>query len=173
MEPVKGGQLANLPEPAMKVFRDFYPDNAVSPSSLAIRFAASQENVGVVLSGMSRLDHVTDNTSYMQDFVPLSEAELNLTKRIVTELKSAIRVPCTGCRYCTEVCPMDVAIPDYFGLLNLYAVTGKKTNMYYIRYSMNHGKASECIHCGQCEENCPQHIRIREMLEEFAALYEF
>lgn len=172
MEPVKGGQLANLPEPAMKVFREFYPDSTVSPSSLAIRFAASQENVRVVLSGMSRLDHVTDNTSYMQDFVPLSEAELDLTKRIVTELKSAIRVPYTGCRYCTEVCPMDIAIPDYFGLLNLYAVTGKKTNMYYMRYSMSHGKALECIHCGQCEENCPQHIRIRDILEEFAVLYE-
>ena len=74
----------------------------------------------------------------MQDFVPLSEAELDLTKRIVTELKSAIRVPCTGCRYCTEVCPMDIAIPDYFGLLNLYAVTGKKTNMYYMRFSVNY-----------------------------------
>ncbi len=67
---------------------------------------------------------------------------------------------------------MDIAIPDYFGLLNLYAVTGKKTNMYYMRYSMNHGKASECIRCGQCEENCPQHIPIRDMLKEFSALYE-
>ena len=54
----------------------------------------------------------------------------------------------------------------------LHAVTGAKTNMYYQRYSMNHGKASECLKCGLCERNCPQHIPIRRTLEEFAALYE-
>ena len=87
-------------------------------------------------------------------------------------MKKAIRVPCTSCRYCTEVCPMNIAIPDYFGLLNLHAVTGKKTNMYYERFSMNHGKASECLQCGKCESICPQHIGIREALKEFKALYE-
>ena len=71
-----------------------------------------------------------------------------------------------------EVCPQNIAIPDYFGLLNLYAVTGKKTNMYYQRYSLNHGKASDCLKCGLCEGNCPQHLPIRQTLEEFAALYE-
>ena len=68
--------------------------------------------------------------------------------------------------------PKNIAIPDYFGLLNLHAVTGGKTSMYYQRYSMNHGKASECLKCGLCERNCPQHIPIRAMLEVFAALYE-
>lgn len=38
--------------------------------------------------------------------------------------------------------------------------------------AMHHGKASECLHCGLCEKNCPQHIAIRDMLEEFAGLYE-
>ena len=71
-----------------------------------------------------------------------------------------------------EVCPKSIAIPDYFGLLNLHAVTGKKTGMYYQRYAMNHGKASECVRCGLCEKNCPQHLPVRKMLEEFAALYE-
>ncbi len=71
-----------------------------------------------------------------------------------------------------EVCPQNIAIPDYFGLLNLHAVTGQKTNMYYQRYAMNHGKASECLQCGLCEKNCPQHIAIRDMLKEFSALYE-
>ena len=53
-----------------------------------------------------------------------------------------------------------------------FVVTGSKTNMYYQRYAMHHGKASECLHCGLCEKNCPQRIAIREMLEEFAGLYE-
>ena len=69
-------------------------------------------------------------------------------------------------------CPISVNIPDYFGLLNLFAVTGKKTNMYYQRFIMNHAKASECLKCGKCEKICPQYIEIREFLREFADLYE-
>ena len=172
MEPVKGGHLAKLPEGAMQRFLQFYGDTAPSPASLAIRYAASLENARVVLSGMSALEQVSDNTAYMKDFTPLSEGERSLAEEITKELKKAIKVACTNCRYCMEVCPKNIAIPDYFGLLNLHAVTGNKTNMYYARYSMNHGKASECLKCGSCEKNCPQHISIREMLEAFAALYE-
>lgn len=172
MEPVKGGQLANLSEPALKLFSDFYGSPAPSTASLAVRYAASLDHVMVVLSGMSTLQQVKDNTAYMQDFVPLSSGELALAEQIEKELHRAIKVPCTSCRYCMEVCPKNIAIPDYFGLLNLYAVTGRKTNLYYKRYIVDHGKASECVKCGLCESNCPQHIPIRKMLEEFAALYE-
>ena len=172
MEPVKGGQLAKLPDSAMKLYTDFYGPEAPSPASLAIRFAASLDQVKAVLSGMSTWDQVSDNTAAMQDFIPLSDREYDLTEQIERDLKSTVKVPCTSCRYCMEVCPKNIAIPNCFGLLNLHAVTGKKTNMYYERYSMNHGKASECLKCGRCEKNCPQHIPIRKMLEEFAALYE-
>ena len=172
MEPVKGGQLAKLPGKAMELFTAFYRDTAPSPASLAIRFAASLSQVKVVLSGMSTPEQLEDNTGFMGDFAPLTPEERGLTQQIEQELKRAIRVPCTACRYCMEVCPQNIAIPDYFGLLNLYAVTGKKTNMYYQRYSLNHGKASDCLKCGLCEQNCPQHLPIRKTLEEFAALYE-
>ncbi len=172
MEPVKGGTLANLPEPADAQFRNFYPDPAPSPASLAIRFAASLPETEIVLSGMSSLEQLEDNTSYMQEFKPLSEAEQALVKEITEILNRTIKVPCTSCRYCLEECPIRVNIPEYFGLLNLHAVTGQKTNMYYKRFSMNHAKASECLKCGKCEQICPQHIPIRSFLEEFAALYE-
>ena len=172
MEPVKGGQLATLPDAVMELFTDFYGSAAPSPASLAIRFAASLDNVRVVLSGMSTLTQVADNTTYMRDFIPLSDGEYTLTAQIEREMKRSIRVPCTGCRYCMEVCPKNIAIPEYFGLLNLYAVTGKKTAMYYQRYSMKRGKAMDCVKCGKCEKNCPQHIPIRDMLEAFKALYE-
>ena len=160
------------PPEAAKRFGDFYGENVPSQASLAVRYAASLERVAVVLSGMSDLAQLEDNTAYMEDFVPLAPGEKVLAEELAAILKKAIKVPCTGCRYCTEVCPMNIAIPDYFGLLNLYAVTGKKTNMYYQRYILNHGLASHCIQCGQCEGNCPQHIEIRAVLKEFAALYE-
>ncbi len=177
MEPVKGGTLAKLPEEAMKLFEEFYkqnsPDGTIpSPASLAVRYVASLDNVRMVLSGMSSLEQLDDNTSYMTEFEPLSEAEQQLVRDITAIIKKTIKVPCTSCRYCTEVCPMNINIPEYFGLLNLYAVTGQKTGMYYDRYSMNHGKAIDCIKCGRCEGNCPQHIQIRSYLEEFAELYE-
>ncbi|MBQ6334967.1 MAG: aldo/keto reductase [Erysipelotrichaceae bacterium] len=172
MEPVKGGTLARLPEEAMKLFNDFYQDEKVSPASLAIRYVASLENVMVVLSGMSALEQMDDNTSYMMDFKPLSEKERKLVSKITDILNGSIKVPCTSCRYCMEVCPMNINIPSYFGLLNLYASTGKKSRMYYERYALDHGKASDCLHCGLCEGNCPQHIQIRDFLEEFVPLYE-
>ena len=156
----------------MELFTAFYRDTAPSPASLAIRFAASLSQVKVVLSGMSTPEQLEDNTGFMGDFAPLTPEERGLTQQIEQKLKRAIRVPCTACRYCMEVCPQNIAIPDYFGLLNLHAVTGKKTNMYYQRYSLNHGKASDCLKCGLCERNCPQHLPIRQTLEEFAALYE-
>ena len=172
MEPVKGGTLAKLPDEAMKLFNDFYKDETVTPASLAIRYVASLGEVMMVLSGMSDLSQLKDNTSCMKDFKPLTKEEYELVDKITAILKSTIKVPCTSCRYCLEVCPMNINMPGYFGLLNLYAVTGKKTGMYYGRYSMNHGKASDCLKCGQCEGICPQHIQIRDLLEEFAALYE-
>lgn len=174
MEPVKGGTLAKLPDEAMNAFREFHKDAAPmpSPASLAIRYVASLPEVMVVLSGMSERSQLLDNTSFMGDFKPLSDAEQELVKQITDILNRTIKVPCTSCRYCLEECPISVNIPDYFGLLNLHAVTGQKTNMYYQRYSMNHARASECLKCGKCEQICPQHISIRSFLEEFAALYE-
>ncbi len=175
MEPVKGGTLAKLPGEAVTLFDTFYQERQEaipSQASLAIRYVASLPEVQMVLSGMSNLSQLQDNTSYMQDFKPLSSEERDLVQKITDLLNKTIRVPCTGCRYCLEECPMNINIPDYFGLLNLHAVTGQKTNMYYERFSMNHGKASDCLKCGKCEGICPQHIGIRDFLKEFAALYE-
>lgn len=177
MEPVKGGVLAALPPKAKEVMDECTAqlggDPAkVSPASYAIRFAASLENVMVVLSGMSNEAQLLDNTSYMQDFVPLNDTERNILDVCTEIINAATAVPCTGCKYCLEECPISVNVPAYFGLLNLYKTLGKKTNMYYERAIFNHAKASECLKCGKCEKICPQHIAIRENLVKFAELYE-
>ena len=178
MEPVKGGTLARLPDEAMKAFRNYYlglgmeESDVPSPASLAIRYAASLPQVTTVLSGMSNRQQLADNTSFMADLIPLTEGEKELVRTITDILNKTIRAACTGCRYCTEECPKNINIPDYFGLLNLHAVTGKTTNMYYQRFAMNYGRASDCLACGRCEKICPQHLAIRDYLKEFAALYE-
>ena len=168
MEPVKGGALVNIPEEAEKMFKDY--DSHASTASWAIRFAASQKNVVMVLSGMSDPLQMADNMSYMKDFKPLSEAEMDCIKKAAKIIKSSIAIPCTACRYCIEGCPKDIPIPDYFSIYNNLKRFGDKQKLvagtYYENLSEVHGKASQCIKCGKCEKICPQHLKVREYLEK-------
>ena len=116
MEPVKGGTLSNIPQEAENLFRTYHPD--LSVASWAIRFAASHENVMLVLSGMSTLEQVKDNLSYMENFTPFTEEEYGLVQKAADIINGSIAVPCTGCAYCINKCPKDIAIPKYFALYN-------------------------------------------------------
>ena len=176
MEPVKGGTLANLPEEAEALVKKMNPD--VSTSSWAIRFAASLPNVMMVLSGMTTLAQMEDNSSYMQNFEPLTEEETNTLFKVADIINSQTAIPCTGCSYCTEGCPMQIAIPQYFSLYNedmRENLAEKGWTINFTNYDLvaaKAGKASECIACGQCEALCPQHLPIIEELKKVAAHYE-
>ena len=171
MEPVKGGTLANVPDSVMEMFAEAQPD--LSVSSWAIRFAASLDNVMMVLSGMSNLEQMEDNLSYMGDFQPLSEEEQVLIKKAVRIINSEAMIPCTACSYCVDGCPKHIQIPKYFSLYNadLQEVEGKEwlpQEAYYENLITQFGKASDCIACGQCEKMCPQHLPIIEHLKTVA-----
>ena len=171
MEPVKGGTLARLLPEAETLLRSCNPDMSIA--SWAIRFAASQENVMLVLSGMSSMEQLMDNTSYMEDFVPLTEKELATLRQVVDIINDSIAIPCTGCSYCTLHCPMNIGIPKYFSLYNteMQELSSKAWTaqlMLYGHLSKQFGKASDCIECGQCEEMCPQHLPIRRWLKVVA-----
>ena len=175
MEPVKGGTLARLPESVENMFRAYAPD--ASNASWAIRFAASCPEVFMVLSGMSDMAQVLDNTSYMRDFKPLNDEERAVISSAVGIINGTITVPCTGCSYCTEGCPMNIAIPRYFSLYNADMQECKDKGWtpqgeYYFNLTKNFGKASSCIGCGQCESVCPQHLPIRKYLKDVAAHFE-
>ena len=170
MGPVKGGTLAKVPEAAEALLKAREPE--LSVPSWAIRFAASLDNVMVVLSGMSSIDQMADNLSYMEDFKPLTEDEIALTRQVAKIINGQIAVPCTGCSYCTAGCPMQIAIPQYFSLYNEdmrenldeKGWTVNFTN--YENLARKFGKAADCVACGQCENVCPQHLPIIEKLKE-------
>ena len=175
MEPVKGGTLAKVPAKLEAMFREREPEMSVP--SWAIRFAATQENVMVVLSGMSNMEQLLDNTGYMKGFRPLDDEELALMKKAAEIINESIAVPCTGCSYCTVNCPMHIAIPKYFSLYNadLQELAEKgwtPQGSYYANLTLQFGKASDCIKCGQCEAMCPQHLPIRRYLEDVAKHFE-
>lgn len=175
MEPVKGGTLARVPESVEKMFREARPEMSIP--SWAIRFAASLEHVMMVLSGMSNMEQLLDNTDYMADFQPLSAQEQALVKKAVDAINSTIAIPCTGCSYCTEGCPQRIAIPKYFSLYNadlqeIKEKSWRPQGEYYTRLTMNFGKASDCLECGQCEQVCPQHLPIIRHLKDVAARFE-
>lgn len=171
MEPVKGGSLVNLPAEAQKVLDAL---KGGSNASYAIRFAAGCEGVFMVLSGMSNLEQMQDNISFMENFVPLDEREQEAVRRVCEIFRAQGLIPCTACRYCTEGCPKKISIPDLFACMNAKRVFQDWNQNYYYNkvYTVNNGKASECVKCGKCEFVCPQHLKIRELLAEVAKEFE-
>lgn len=174
MEPVKGGILADPSDQVLQLFHQ--EDPKASPSSWAIRFAASLDGVITVLSGMSNLEQMEDNLSYMKDFQPMTEREREITEKARKIFEAVPTVPCTSCAYCMKDCPASIAIYGTFQAINLYK-TFENLEMAKGKYSWNtdgqgKAKASACIQCGRCEKVCPQHIHIREELKKAAAVLE-
>ena len=174
MEPVKGGTLDNLPQEAMELLKQMNPN--VSAASWAIRYAASLENVFMVLSGMSDMQQLLDNTDYMQDFKPLTEKEKQVLSQVVRILHLSENIPCTACGYCVDGCPKKIPIPKYFALYNAEKIADNKgfstQQNYYDNLAQVSGKASDCISCKQCEKACPQHLEITKLLKSVEKVFE-
>lgn len=173
MEPVKGGNLATPPESVEKILKAADPE--ASCASWAVKFAADLEGVITVLSGMSSLEQMRDNLSYMRGFKHLTPAQKKVIEAARVELAKIPVIPCTTCNYCSKVCPMDIGISGSFTALNMYTLYGNfasaKNQENWLVVGQGHKHASECVKCGACEAACPQHIKIRDELERVAETF--
>ena len=159
MEPVRGGKLINLPVEAQKVFDQL---EGGSNASYAIRFAAGFEGIFMVLSGMGSMDMMNDNTAYMADFQPLSQQEMAAVEKVREILIANEKIDCTACRYCCDVCPQNIPIPELFADVNENRPFRDPDGV---------KKAASCIECGACEDACPQHLPIKKLVARIGLIY--
>ena len=156
MEPVKGGSLINLPQGALDLME-------ASPASYAIRYCAGFEGVEMVLSGMSNMEQMADNLAFMTQFQPLSAREHEIVDQIRTYYQAAHKIPCTACRYCVDGCPAGIPIPEIFAWANEKHKKDGNPEKEYADFEIN---GAACVGCGSCEKECPQHLHIRDLLQE-------
>lgn len=170
MEPVRGGALAAMDEKTEAKFKAKRPDKSVA--SWALRFVGSLPGVMTILSGMSNEQQMDDNISTFTDFEPLSDEELAIINEVTEDILSIPQIGCTACKYCVDGCPMKISIPDVFRTINTlrrYPNDWRSKNFYGSLLD-RHGKASDCVACGQCEGVCPQHLPIIELMSEAAGI---
>jgi predicted aldo/keto reductase-like oxidoreductase len=172
MEPVKGGLLANFQPSLADILHEVHPH--ASPSSWALRFAASLDNIITVLSGMSTPEQMEDNLSTMADFRPLNDREYAAIEKVRDALNAVDNIPCTRCGYCVKNCPQKIAVPEVFDALNQYLVFGTRESAkrFYDFATRNGSTAGKCVECGQCESVCPQRIGIIHELKRAAVAFE-
>ncbi|WP_405321166.1 aldo/keto reductase [Methanobrevibacter thaueri] len=176
MEPYKGGFLADVPEEAEKIMKEYNPDRSVV--SWAMRFVANIEDVEVVLTGASNLEQLESNIQEFNDADPLNDEEMEIISQVSEIINSNITVDCTKCRYCVDTCPEDIDIAKIFDLYNKHKLleTDEWTQFgnAYLNYTKLDGVgiASDCIECENCIEECPQQINIPEVLKDVAKTFE-
>lgn len=181
MEPMKGGILGMPIEGAFAKIAQKYDWNRATFVDLCLKWLWNKPEIGVVLSGMSSLQQLTENIESAEEFIngkgALTQKELELIDDIRAEFNSRIRVGCTGCAYCRP-CPSDVDILECFRIYNSASITGnwKGFKSLYeniiFHPSKQEKRASLCVECGLCETRCPQNLPIREKLKEVVREFE-
>ena len=167
MEPVKGGSLARLTPELEAKYKAVRPDESIA--SWALRFVGSLPGVMTILSGMSTEEQMQDNIRTFTAFEPLTEEEKKLVWEVRAIMLNVPQIGCTACRYCTDGCPMKISIPDVFRAVNTMTLHNEEfrpKNFYAGVIGQGHGRAADCIECGQCESVCPQHLPIISLLKD-------
>jgi len=176
MEPLRGGKLTNpVPPEIQEIWNE--AEIKRTPAEWGLRWVWNHPEVTVVLSGMNEEAHIEENLRIADEAYPnsLTEAELQLVKRVEQKYRELMKVGCTGCRYCLP-CPSGVDIPGCFEIYDNFSLSGneREAKLMYaakpggiIRGDVP-GYASQCVQCGECVEKCPQHLDIPSLLEAVA-----
>lgn len=166
MEPVRGGKLASLDPEYADMLKAVRPEASVP--EWAFRFLQSVPTVTVTLSGMSDMEQLKQNIATFESDRPLSESERNTLFDVARAMTSESTLPCTGCRYCTSHCPMQLDIPSLIELYNEHSYSGGGfLAPMAIDALPEDKKPSACLGCRSCESVCPQNIKISEMMSDF------
>ena len=172
MEPVKGGALANLPEKAEKILKEYNPDS--ENVSYALRFCNELDNVFMILNGVSSLEQMESSINIFKDIKPLTDEEHELIDEVKDIVNDLTPIKCTECNYCIEHCPVNIPISKYFSTYNANYINKTQDGdaldalVYYLVLSQKeeNGAANECIECNACVKYCPQHLEIPELLKD-------
>ena len=162
MEPVRGGSLSTLSAETKKILSSTRPNDSIA--SWAIRFCASLEGISCVLSGMSNIAQVEDNTKVMNNLLPLSDKDFELLDRLATIIRATPTIGCTHCKYCLEVCPEKIEINRAISLVNHVARYGSTAGSWGADGLV--AQAKKCIACAACHPRCPQDIDIIAALKK-------
>ncbi len=158
MEPLRGGKLCSLSPEHEAVLKDLRPQESIP--GWAFRFLQSLPAVTMILSGMSNLEQMVQNTKTFETEEPLKPREMDAILSIGSQMIAASKLPCTSCRYCTAHCPRQLDIPSLMELYNARTF-GEGSAV-----ETEPGRGPEdCIGCRSCEELCPQGIKISEVME--------
>jgi len=167
MEPLRGGKLASASESTEKLLKEMRPDETIP--AWAFRFLQALPEVTVVLSGMSNMEQLKANIETYNEEKPLSKDEFDKLVEVCDEETKKGGIPCTACRYCLTHCPQGLPIPEHIALYNEHKITGGGFIAPMAVGSMPVSKRpANCIACGNCEQVCPQQIKISEVMKEFS-----
>ncbi|MGK0465105.1 aldo/keto reductase [Clostridium sp.] len=177
MEPLRGGKLIkDLPDAVTNAFDK--AETKKSPVEWALKWVWNYPEVAVVLSGMTEMEHVSENLRIASEALPnsLTEEEVEIMDDVKKIYRERIKVNCTACQYCMP-CPVGVNIPKNFTHYNQYSVlatpkTEAELKHFYNAFVNASERADKCVECGKCEEHCPQGIKIREELKNVKELFE-
>jgi predicted aldo/keto reductase-like oxidoreductase len=170
MEPLLGGKLATgLPKDAVKILRQ--ADENLSPAGWALNWVWNQEEVTLLLSGMSTMEQLEENIRFANtSSVGMhGDTEKIVYKNVLELVNRACKIRCTGCNYCMP-CPAGVNISGSFSAYNalhsLGFIEGMKQFIMSTGFTSETGSSPNlCTKCKKCEPLCPQNIPIIKDLE--------